>query len=127
MPRRDPSAYVWDTRDACQAITEFLSGITREQYLTDRKTRAAVERNLITIGEAMNRLSALDPELAAELGDVGQIVAFRNTLVHGYFKIDHDKVWTVLQEHLPPLHAAADLVWARFAPLYENQQDTTEP
>lgn len=100
MPRREPSAYVWDVRDACQDIVAFLAGMTR--------------------------LSALDPDMAAELGDASQIVAFRNTLVHGYFKLDHGKVWTVLEEHLPPLHAAADTVWARFAPLYEDE-DQPEP
>ncbi|HZW08995.1 MAG TPA: DUF86 domain-containing protein [Phycisphaerales bacterium] len=121
MPRREPSAYVWDVRDACQSIVSFLAGMSKPEYLADEKTRAAVERKLITLGEAMNRLSALDPGMAAELGDAAQIVAFRNTLVHGYFKLDHDKVWTVLEEHLPPLHAAADTVWARFAPLYEAE------
>jgi len=126
MPRREPSAYVWDVRDACQDIVAFLAGMTREAYLADKLVRAAVERKLITVGEAMNRLSALDPDMAAELGDASQIVAFRNTLVHGYFRLDHGKVWTVLEEHLPPLHAAADTVWARFAPLYEDE-DQPEP
>ena len=121
MPRRECSAYLWDIRDACRAIASFLGGMSRDTYVSDEKTRAAVERKLITIGEAMNRLSALDADMAAELGEAAAIVAFRNTLVHGYFKLDHDKVWTVLEEHLPTLHAAADTAWARFAPLYEDE------
>lgn len=124
MPRRDPSAYVWDVQDACRAIASFLERTTRTEYLTDELKRSAVERQLITIGEAMNKLSNLDPALAAELGDCAKIVAFRNALVHGYFKIDHGEVWHILQTNFPPLKAAADAVWARFAPLYEENPPT---
>lgn len=120
MPRREPSAYVWDIRDACQAISRFLAGMARNEYLPDEKTRAAVERKLITIGEALNRLSVLDTVMAAEMGEAAKIVAFRNTLVHGYFKLDHEKVWLVLADELPRLHVAADTDWSRFAPLYEE-------
>ncbi len=93
--------------------------MNREQYLQDKVRRLAAERLLITIGEAMNRLSSADSDMATELGDVGPIVAFRNVLVHGYFKIDHATVWEVIQNRLPILLANAERVWSRFAPLYD--------
>ena len=122
MPPREPSAYVWDIRDACRTIQTGLGGVDLKGYLADKMRRSAVERLLITIGEAANRLSKVDPAMAAELGDVAGIVAFRNVLVHGYFKVDHARVWEVLQADLPPLAAAAERVWSRFAPLYPESE-----
>lgn len=119
MPPREPSAFVWDVLDASRSLTSMFAGMTQEQYLQDKVRRLAAERLLITIGEAMNRLAAADSDMAAELGEVGPIVAFRNVLVHGYFKIDHAAVWDVIQNKLPTLHANAERVWSRFAPLYD--------
>jgi uncharacterized protein with HEPN domain len=119
MPRREPSAFVWDVLDASRSLTSMCAGMNREQYLQDKVRRLAAERLLITIGEAMNRLSSADSDMATELGDVGPIVAFRNVLVHGYFKIDHATVWEVIQNRLPILLANAERVWSRFAPLYD--------
>jgi len=38
--------------------------------------RSAVERQFKVIGEALNRLSRLDPETAARVSDLPRIVAF---------------------------------------------------
>jgi uncharacterized protein with HEPN domain len=119
MPRREPSAYVWDVLDACRSIVSALKACDRDAYLADDVRRLAVERLLITIGEAMSQLAKADPAMASELGDVAQIVAFRNILVHGYHRIDHAQVWAVLTVDLPRLHAASERVWGRFAHLYE--------
>lgn len=118
MPQREPSAYVWDVLDCCRLLSAWLSECDRAQYMATEMTRMAVERVLITIGEAMSRLSKVDPAMAAELGDVQQIVAFRNVLVHGYFQIDHAQVWDALTNDLPALHQAAARVWSRFADQY---------
>jgi uncharacterized protein with HEPN domain len=126
MPRREPSAYVWDIRDACQRLKEGLGGVDKGTYLADTMHRLAVERVLIVIGEAMSQLAKLDAALANELGPAAQIVAFRNVLVHSYFKIDHEQVWEVLTTHIPLLHAAADRVWARFAHFYPDEKGADE-
>lgn len=120
MPRRDPSAYVWDVLEACRVLVKGVRGVSKRDYVENDMRRLATER-LLNIGEAMNNLDKIDAAMAAELGDVAEIVAFRNVLVHGYFKIDHNQVWEVLQNDSPPLHAAAARVWARFAPLYPDE------
>lgn len=119
MPRREPSAFVWDILDASRTPADMFADVTQENYLQDKMRRLAAERLLITIGEAMNRLASADSDMAGELGEVGPIVAFRNVLVHGYFKINHAAVWDVIQTKLPTLLANAERVWSRFAPLYD--------
>ena len=57
------------------------------------------------IGEAANNLS---PELVAVHQEVPwrRIVAARNILVHHYFGIDEETVWTMISVDLPVLEAS---------------------
>ncbi|RSN13172.1 hypothetical protein DMC63_27895 [Streptomyces sp. WAC 05977] len=65
--------------------------------------RSAVERQFEIIGEALNQLSKADRDLAAQVPDLGRIVAFRDILIHGYATVDDALVWQVLTERLPGL------------------------
>jgi uncharacterized protein with HEPN domain len=66
--------------------------------------RSAVERQFEIIGEAVNRLSKIDPAIVAALPDTPRIVAFRNILIHGYNVVDNHVVWDVVQNNLVLLH-----------------------
>jgi uncharacterized protein with HEPN domain len=67
--------------------------------------RSAVERHFEVIGEALKRLSRVDPLTAARVEDLPRIVAFRNVLVHGYATIDDVLVWEVATTRIDPLIA----------------------
>ncbi len=67
--------------------------------------RAAVERQFEIIGEALNRLMRLSPELASRIPSIGEAIAFRNVLIHGYAQIDHQSVWMTINGDLPKLRA----------------------
>ncbi len=101
--RREPRAYLWDVREAADAILEFTLGLRLDDYLADRMLRSAVERQFEIIGEALNQLSKVAPEIAARIPDLPQIVAFRNLLIHGYATVDHPTVWETLQSQVPAL------------------------
>lgn len=102
MPRK-PEAYVEEIISAIKDIESFTQGMTYETYAEDAKTKAAVERNLLLIGEALNQLSQLQPKIKVKITDLEKIVAFRNILVHGYFGIDDALVWDVLENKLKVL------------------------
>ena len=89
--RRDPRAYVWDVRESINAIVEFTSGKTIEDFQQDLMLRSAVERQFEIVGEALNQLARQDQGLANRIPDIHQIVAFRNILVHGYAIVDPDQ------------------------------------
>lgn len=64
-------------------IDEFLTDTNLfAEYIVDRKTKSAVERQLAIIGEAIKKIKEID---SAELIDYHKsIIGFRNILVHSY-------------------------------------------
>jgi uncharacterized protein with HEPN domain len=72
-----------------------------EMYDTNYLLQDAVERNIITIGEAMNSLLKIYPEI--EISNARKIVDARNKLTHGYDEIENLQIWNILIKHLPIL------------------------
>ncbi|MGP4015501.1 HepT-like ribonuclease domain-containing protein [Saccharopolyspora sp. 5N708] len=99
----DPRTYLWDAVAAADLLRGFHSGKTFADYQADAMLRSAVERQFEIIGEALNQLSKADAKLAAQIPELGRIVAFRNILIHGYATVDDALVWQVLTEKLPEL------------------------
>lgn len=104
--QRDPRAYLWDVREAAQAIQSFMANLDANGYTNSGLVQAAVERKFEVIGEALNQLAKLDAAMAARIPDVPQIVAFRNQLIHGYATVNPETVWNIAQNALPELLAA---------------------
>ena len=100
---RDPRVYLWDVQDAADAIRRFTQGLDVDGYAANPLVRAAVERQFEIVGEALNQLSIVDPDLAGRIPDLRQIVDFRNRLIHGYRRIDHMQVWRIAETLLPAL------------------------
>jgi len=71
------------------------------QYDSNQLLQDAVERNLITIGEAMNLLLKKEPEIL--IFNARRIVDARNRLTHGYDEIENSQVWNIIINHLPIL------------------------
>ncbi|MEU6268112.1 HepT-like ribonuclease domain-containing protein [Saccharopolyspora shandongensis] len=101
--QRDARAYLWDALQAAELLREFGEGQDFAGYQANAMLRSAVERQFEIIGEALNQLSKADFELAAQVPDLGRIVAFRNILIHGYAAVDDALVWQVLTDRLPGL------------------------
>jgi len=55
------------------------------------------------MGEALNRIHPVAPELLADIRDYRDIISFRNILAHGYDAIDDRIVWSVIHDDLPEL------------------------
>jgi uncharacterized protein with HEPN domain len=102
MPR-SALAYLSDIVDACDGIELALRGVDLAAYESDRVIRSAVEREFITIGEAVNSLARLEPELAASISHARKIVDFRNQLTHDYAAIEDETVWAIASRDVPVL------------------------
>jgi uncharacterized protein with HEPN domain len=102
MQRKTPKLLT-DISDSASFILECARGRTIDDYRNNRQMRQAVERNFEIIGEAVNRLSRLDPDTTARISDISRIVSFRNVLIHGYDLVDDAQVWAVISSSLPVL------------------------
>ena len=72
-----------------------------EEYISDIKTKRAIERNLEIIGEAVNRI--LKKDKGFKLDNAQKIIGTRNRIIHGYDKISDDLIWSIVINHLPRL------------------------
>lgn len=94
--------YLSDILMAIDLIEKFTVDITNFKiYQNDLKTQSAVERQLGIIGEALNKLKKIEPDL--EIENAKQIIGFRNRLIHAYDSIDDSIVWAILNRHLNKL------------------------
>ncbi|MBN1628660.1 MAG: DUF86 domain-containing protein, partial [Thermoleophilia bacterium] len=91
--RRSPAAYLSDIVEACDAVEAVLRGVSLVDYLRARAVRSAVEREFITIGEAVNMLGRVAPQVYAQITEARLIVGFRNVLTHDYAAIDDETVF----------------------------------
>jgi uncharacterized protein with HEPN domain len=92
-----------DVRQAAALASDFTRGKELADYEEDAFLRSAVERQFEIIGEALNRLTRVDPATVARISQHRRIIAFRNTLIHGYDVVENSVVWDVIQCYLPVL------------------------
>ncbi|CUA93990.1 HepT-like ribonuclease domain-containing protein [Thiomonas bhubaneswarensis] len=99
----DSRKLLWDAQQAAERIARFTVGKGFADYEADEFLRSAVERQFEIIGEALNHLARVDPQLAGRIVELPRIVAFRNVLIHGYATVDNRLVWGVVETSLGPL------------------------
>ena len=91
--------------DGAQLALRFAASRTRADLDTDQMLLLALLKCLEIIGEAAANVSA--PTRAQFPGvPWGQVVRMRNILIHEYFAVDPEVVWSTVTADLPPLVAA---------------------
>lgn len=88
--------------DAAKKAVQFVEGKERSDLDSDEMLFLAEVRLIEIIGEAAARVT---DETQAKFPKVPwkQVVATRNRLIHGYFNIDQDVIWSILRNDLPRL------------------------
>ena len=104
--RRDPRILLRDIEMAANRIEGYVDGVVLATFVADDGLQDQVERNFITIGEAL-KLDRISPELVERIPDAVDIIGFRHRLVHDYDRIRPKIVWSVAVEDLPGLRQAA--------------------
>ena len=103
--------------DACN----YVKGLSKAEFLSDRRTQQAVIMNLIVIGEAATRVMDRFSEFAQLHSAVPwrSMRGMRNRITHGYFDINLDVVWDTVQTALPQLQEQL----AQVRPYVQHNQD----
>jgi len=95
--------------DAAREIDSFRKSHNRADLQKDRLLTFGLLKAVEVIGEAASRVS---PETQGSLKQIPwrDIVAMRNRLVHTYFDVNFDIVWSTITEDIPPLIAQLESI-----------------
>lgn len=87
--------------DACS----FVEGLSKEDFLADKRTQQAVIMNLVIIGEAATKVMDRYAGFVETHSEVPwrSMRGMRNRIAHGYFDVNLDVVWDTVQTALPEL------------------------
>jgi len=100
---------------AIDRVTEYVQHIQNAAALErDHKTQAAVIRNIEIIGEAANRMQKQNPEFVTAHPSLpwNQMRGMRNRMIHNYFDVNIDVVWSTVKDHFPKLKQQIDRLLA---------------
>lgn len=97
--------YVQDIVDAIKDIESFIKGMAFEQFKKDRKTINAVVRSIEVIGEASKKIPAT---ITSKYPGVPwkKMAGMRDKLIHEYFGIVLEILWTVANRDIRGLRPA---------------------
>ena len=86
-------------------IERATSGVDLDGFLGNEDLQAAVERYIEVIGEAAGKSSQHTRDLAPDV-PWRQGIGARNVIVHGYAEIEPDRIWDIVNSHVPSLQVA---------------------
>jgi uncharacterized protein with HEPN domain len=105
---RDDRERLLDILEAIERIDRYaVRG--REAFENDELIQNWITHQLQIIGEAAARIT---PDLRENHPEVPwrQIIGMRNVLTHGYFEIDLDIVWAVVERDLGKLRSQVEAI-----------------
>ncbi|MQA28883.1 MAG: DUF86 domain-containing protein [Luteitalea sp.] len=101
----------FESRDYLRHIlveAEYLvgrsAGLSYDVFAADETLRRAFVRSLEIIGEAAKRVPD-DFKTVHSTVEWRAMAAMRDRLIHGYFGVDFELVWDVVQRRVPELRA----------------------
>jgi uncharacterized protein with HEPN domain len=102
--------YLQHMRQAAADAIGFVEGMSRVDFLADKRTQQAVIMSLIVLGEAATKVMDRYPDFANAHAQVPwrNMRGMRNRIAHGYFDVDLDVVWDTVQTALPNLALTLD-------------------
>lgn len=103
---RDDRERVLDIREAIENIERYAAR-GKQAFESDELVQTWILHHLEIIGEAVRLLS---PQLRERHRSApwAKIIGMRNILIHHYFGIDVEAVWSVVENDLPDLKRAVD-------------------
>jgi uncharacterized protein with HEPN domain len=97
--------YIDQVLTAANDARRFVDGMSKEDFLADKRTQQAVVMSLVIIGEAAARIMDKHSQFVADNSEIPWrgMRGMRNRVTHGYFDIDLNVVWATTQTALPDL------------------------
>ena len=100
--QREIKKYLFDIQICVENIETFIGEPKMfGSFENNLMLQQAVERNLEIIGEAVNNLLKISPEI--KITNARRMVDTRNKIIHGYDEIQSVQIWNIIINHLPLL------------------------
>jgi uncharacterized protein with HEPN domain len=95
--------YLEDVRSSILEIEMFMADRPKEYatFCNDTLFRRGVERNIEIMGEVMNQILKLNPDVP--ITAARKVVDTRNFVIHAYDSLKPDILWGIVVNHLPLL------------------------
>ena len=93
-------------------VRERVGERAKEELQRDDEAREAVAFNLMVIGEAAAQVSDPTREAHPEI-PWARIISMRNRLIHGYDRIDFEKMWEAVTDGVPALIQSLEQILPR--------------
>ena len=100
--KKDDSVFLQHILESIEYIEEFVENKSKSEFEESVMLQDAVIRRLGVLGEAAKNLSNSIIQKHTEIA-WKKIAGTRDKLIHGYFGIDLDIVWSVIKTDLPEL------------------------
>lgn len=97
--------------EAILNLEEFTAGVSLEDYSSNKILKFAIIKNLEIVGEAAYMVSPEFKKLHLEV-EWEVVVKMRHVLVHGYYQIRDEIVWSVIEDDLQPLKYQIEAILA---------------
>ena len=109
---RSACEYLRHILDETEYILHCSKNVSQDTFLNDQTLQRAFVRSIEIIGEAAKKV----PEDIRQKYSHIQwraMAGMRDKLIHGYFGVDYDIVWDVLENHIPVLAEVIDALLSR--------------
>ena len=104
--------YLADILASIIEIESFMAERPKEYatFCNDTLFRRGVERNMEIMGEAMNNVLKIDPNIA--ITSSRKIVDTRHFIIHAYDSLKPDILWGIVINHMPLLKREVETLLA---------------
>lgn len=105
----EPREYLRHILVEVNYLVESRRGLSRDRFMSDETVKRAFVRSLEIIGEAAKKLPE---EFRAKhaAADWRAMAGMRDRLIHGYFGVDYDLVWDVVDTKIPALEREIECI-----------------
>jgi uncharacterized protein with HEPN domain len=77
-------------------------------FQKDWASRRAIEQDIQIIGEAVNKLLQIEPDV--KIASAKNIIGLRNLIVHAYDAVDDEMILAIIQKDIPVLKKEVEIL-----------------